>query len=119
MPGRVDVIEVVAAGPPRHFELGPTFAGGVVFGGRCLYFGHALAEYSGASDVEYDFYDSTGTGLSVAWMNLNLHAAESDRLWLGPQGLLLQQGLYIFPLVGLMVGSVWVAPAVPKPAGER
>ncbi|HVD03182.1 MAG TPA: hypothetical protein VNF75_03480 [Candidatus Dormibacteraeota bacterium] len=99
-------IDLPAPGPARPIPVPTTSSSEVLAGGRYVFYGFSLRETTGAAAATVDIYDGGGTGGTLV-AALDLAQGASDQLWLGDNGVLMVQGIYLSVVAGSVRGAVY------------
>jgi hypothetical protein len=94
--------------PALTFPLDNVAQAGVIIAGRVLLMGVILYNANAAAQL-YEFYDGTDVNGTPVWI-CRPAASASSQVWLGPNGVLCEQGLYMTFPAGPIKGAVWYVP---------
>jgi hypothetical protein len=93
-------------GPALHVDFNLTTAGKLVCGFSCRLLGWSVKNASAVNPASFDIYDAPALTGPPVWP-VNLAANETNREWWAPQGVWIENAIYVNVTVGNVFGSLF------------
>jgi hypothetical protein len=92
--------------PINHVNFDLTGAGALVLGFSCYFLGWTLRNQSASTVATADLYDGADAS-GIVTFPLSIAAASHSHIWFGPEGVWLENGLYVNVGAQEVKGSVF------------